>query len=210
MEITSVIPNKKKKMLSVYIDGHFGFSIHEDDYLSLNIYEKKEITQEEIDHIKNVVNFRTAKAVAVRYLTLKLRTEAEVASKLISDGFEREIVKKVLEELKSMGYINDELYAQKYIYDRSKLKPQSKRMLKMDLKRRGISDQIIDSVLENWQIDELSLAESLVRRKFGKYDLEDEKIMKRAYSFLHHRGFDFDTINEAINRVKNKDSSITA
>lgn len=210
LEITSVRPNKKKKMMSIYIDGHFGFSMLEDDYLSLNIYEKKEITQEEIDHIKNVVNFRSAKSAAVKYLALRLRTEAEVSSKLKSDGFESETVKRVVEELKSMGYINDEIYAQKYIYDRSKLKPQSKKLLRMDLKRKGVSDQIIDSVLGDWEIDELSLAESLIRRKFGKYDLEDEKIIRRVYSFLYHRGFDFDVIQEAIKRVKNGDSPVTA
>jgi regulatory protein len=42
------------------------------------------------------------------------------------------------------------------------------------------------------------VARNLVRKKFGKYDLKDEKIIKKAYRFLAHRGFNRDTIREVL------------
>ena len=91
MVITSIERSRKHKdKLSVFIDGKFSFTISEEDYLSLNLYEKSEITEETIEYIKNTVNFQKAKARAVRYLSLKIRTEQEVRDKLKSDGYYRE------------------------------------------------------------------------------------------------------------------------
>jgi regulatory protein len=203
MEITSVERNKRyKNRLSVYIDNNYSFSISEEDYICLNLYEKKEITQEELDNIKNNLIFRKAKSSALRYITSKLRSEKEVCTKLSQNGYTDDIIEKVVGELKSIGYINDELYAQKYIYDRSKLKPKSKKMLQFELKNRGISDEIIEGSLAEWKVDDSTLAESLIRRKFGKYNLNDEKIVRRVYAFLQHRGFSFEIINGALNKLR--------
>ncbi|NLV37480.1 MAG: regulatory protein RecX [Clostridiaceae bacterium] len=198
MEITSIEKNRKNNRLSVYIDERFAFTISEEDYLSLNLYEKKELTVETVSYIKNTLNFREAKAKAVRYLSLKLHTEQEVWKKLHDDGYEQECIEKVISELKAIGYINNKLYAQKYVFDRSKLKPLSKKMMKRELKVRGISEDIIDEVLDDWKVEDNVVAEGLLKRKFGKYDLDNEKVRKKAYMFLMHRGFSVSTIKEAL------------
>lgn len=199
MEITGAEKNRKNKdRMSIYIDDRFAFTISEEDYLSLHLYDKKEITDEELDYIKNTLNFRSAKSAAIRYLSLKLRTEKEVRQKLHGEGYDSDNVEKVVEELKTIGYINNRLYAQKYVFDRSKLKPKAKKLLKLELQSRGIPADIADEVLDDWKVDEAVVAEELVRRKFGKYDLRDEAVLKKAYMFLHHRGYDRDLIEEVV------------
>lgn len=199
MRITSAEKNKKyKDRLSIYIDGKFSFTISEEDYISLNLYENPELTEEKLDYIKNTLNFREAKSIAVRYLSMKLRTEGEVKTKLHDSGFDSECIEKVTEELKAIGYINDKLYAQKYVFDRSKLKPLSKKLMKRELLSKGISNETADEVLEDWKVEDIDVARSLIKRKFGKYDLSDQNVMKKAYTFLMHRGFSYDTIKKAI------------
>lgn len=205
MLITSVERHKKNKdKLSVYIDNQYAFSILEEDYIRLGFYEKQEIAQDEIDHIKTDINYRSAKSMAVKFLVMKLRSERDVREKLDNEGYDDEVISNVIEELKSMGYINDRMYAQKYVYDRSKLKPQSKKLLKYDLINRGIPEEITDEVLTDWEIDETAVAESLIRRKFGKYDFNDLKVQKKIYSFLQHRGFSFQQIDEALKSFQNQ------
>lgn len=202
MEITSVEKSKKNKnRLSIYLDGKFAFTISEEDYLSLNLYENPILSEETVDYIKNTLNFREAKSLAVRYLSMKIRTEREVLQRLQEEGYGIDCSERVVDELKAIGYINDKLYAQKYVFDRSKLKPLSKRMMKQELLMRGITDDIIDEVLEDWKVEDTSVAESLLKRRFGKYDLSDEKIAKKAIMFLTHRGFSYDTIREAFHNV---------
>ncbi len=199
MEITSVEKSKKKRdRLSVYIDGKFSFTISEEDYITMHLYENTQITEETVDYIKNTLNFREAKSKAVRYLSMKLRTEQEVWKKLQEDGYDHDCIEKVVNELKAIGYINNKLYAQKYVFDRSKLKPISKQMMKRELMSRGITEETADEVLEDWKVEDSVVAGSLLKRKFGKYDLQDKKILRKAYMFLMHRGFSMSAIREAL------------
>ena len=202
MEITAVEKSKKKNdMISIFVDNEFSFSVSEENFISLNLYEKKEITKSEIYYIKNTLNFRTAKAAAINFLSYKLRTDLEVVNKLKTLGFASETIDKVIDELKAIGYINNQLYTQKYVYDRSKLKPKSKRLLKMELLNKGVSAEIIDEVLSDWAIDECAIAEGLIHKKFGKYDLNDEAVYKKAYMFLKHRGYSDSTVKKAIKNL---------
>ena len=205
MKITSVEKNKKSRnklpVYSVYIDGKFSFPISEDDYISMNLYENSELTEDKVDYIKNTLNFRRAKSAAVKYLSARLRTENEVRTKLRNEGYDAACEDRVVEELKAIGYINNKLYAQKYVYDRSKLKPLSKRLMKYELLNRGIPEEIADEVLSDWKVEDINVAGSLLKRKFGKYDLSDDKTARKAYMFLMHRGFSNETIREAINSV---------
>ncbi|RCX20003.1 regulatory protein [Anaerobacterium chartisolvens] len=207
MHITSIEKNSRNKdRLSVYVDESYLFSISEEDYIRLNLYEKREITQEEIDYIKTNLNFNSAKSSAIKHLALRIRTECEVRSRLEYMGYDASTVDSAVDELKSMGYLNDVLYVQKYLYDRSKLKPKSKKMLRAELQRKGIQEELIQSGLDEMEIDEAAIAVSLIKKKFGKYNLKDEKIIKRAYSFLRHRGFGFDVIEYAIASVSVENS----
>ena len=204
MKITSVEKNRKNKdKLSVYIDNQYCFTIPEEDFLRLNLYEKSEISQDEVAYIRSEVLFREAKSVAVKFLSMRLRSEGEVRKKLEDEGFDNTVIDQAIEELQSVGYINDKIYVQKYLYDRSKLKPKSKKLLKLELQSRGIREEIIDSILDEWDLDEELVAEGLVRKKFGKYDLQHEKIMRRVYMFLKHRGFSYELANRIIQKMIN-------
>lgn len=202
MEITSAERNKKNKnRLSICVDGKFAFTISEEDYISMNLYENPVLTEEKMDYIKNTLNFREAKSLAVRYLSMKIRTEKEVLKKLQDEGYGNVCAEQVVDELKAIGYINNKLYAQKYVFDRSKLKPLSKKLMKQELLIRGISEEIAEEVLDDWKVEDVSVAESLLKRKFGKYDMNDVTIMKKAYMFLSHRGFSYDTFREAYRNI---------
>lgn len=207
MKITSIERNKKNRdMLSVYIDGKFAFTISESNFLSMNLYDDLVLSEEKIDYIKNTLNFLEAKDKAIRFLTMKLRTEKEVRDKLRESGYDNNCIEMVINELKAIGYINNKLYAQKYIYDRAKLKPQSKKMMKRQLLLKGISEDIADEVLKDWKVDDLTVARSLVKRKFGKYEMSDEKVRRKAQSFLIYRGFSTGTIKEALRDLAEDES----
>jgi regulatory protein len=202
MGITSVEKNKKNKgRMSIYIDGRYSLTISEDDYLSMHLYDRFEISDEEIDYIKNTLNFQASKSKAVNYLSYKMRTEKEVRLKLLDEGFDSDCIDNTIEELKAIGYINNKLYAQKYVYDRSKLKPKSKKLLRLELMSRGISQEIADEVLDDWDIDESDVALSLAKKKFGKYELNDETTIRKIYMFLNHRVYNSEIIKEVIDKL---------
>ncbi|HEY9060466.1 MAG TPA: regulatory protein RecX [Pseudobacteroides sp.] len=200
MLITNI--KRDKDTVIVDIEGNYSLVISEDDYFRLNLYEKEEITKEEFDYINHKINFRNAKSMAIRFVSLKMRSEKEIYNRLRDEGFDEGTVLKVIEELTTMGYINDLLYAGKFVQDRCKLKPKSLKMLRFELRNKGISDSIIEEVLDKVDIDESAIAEGLVRKKFGKYDFNDEKIIKKVYYFLRHRGYSSEIIESVLKNFK--------
>jgi regulatory protein len=202
MLITNI--KKNKDTVIVDIEGKYSLVISEDEYFRLNLYEKDEITKEEFDYINHQISHRNAKFTAIRFVSLKLRSEKEIYNRLKDEGFDEGTIFKVIEELTAMGYINDLLYAGKFIQDRCKLKPKSLKMLRFELKNKGVSDFIIGEVLDKMDIDESAVAEGLVRKKFGKYDFNDEKIIKKVYYFLRHRGYSSEVIESVLRNFQER------
>jgi len=202
MQITSIEKDKKyNSLIKVYVNGKYSFSISEEEYFKRKFYEKKEITREEIEDIKSSVSFKNARDTALKYITLKMRCSHEIRQKLLSMGYDNVTAENVLFDLTSLGYINDTIFIRKYLYDRSKLKPKSKKLLKFELLKKGLTEDLIDDVLEEWQIDEPTLARRLVKKKYGKYDMKDEKTLRKIYNFLLHRGFSQEIINDIIKNI---------
>ena len=105
MVITSIERQaKNKKRLSVFVDGEYSFSLNEEDYMKLGLYENRRITADEIRRIKNLVNFNSAKSDAIRFVSLKIRSGKEVGEKLKRMGYEQDTADRVVDELKGMGY----------------------------------------------------------------------------------------------------------
>lgn len=203
MVITSAIKQKNNpEMIRIYIDGAYAFSMPFEEYLRMNLYERTEISQDDIEDIKERVNVKLAKQKSIRMLAAKDQSEFEIRSKLLKQGFDSEIAEIAIMQLKSMGYINDMLYTRKYISDRLKLKPKSKKALFYELKNKGIDDNIIEEALNETEVDEEQLAFRLAKKKYGKYNVNESEIQRRIVSFLSHRGFSYETAAEIIEQLK--------
>lgn len=208
MTITSAVKHKNNPaMIQIYIDNSYAFSIPEEEYLRMNLYEKQEITAEEIKKIQEEINVKLAKQRAIRMLATRDRTEYEVKTRLIQLGFDEISAEGAVLQLKSIGYINDRLFASKYISDRLKLKPQSKKALVYELEKKGIAPDVIAEVMNEFEVDESLIAYRLAKRKYGKYDLTEPKIQRRIVSFLAHKGFSYGIIKSTLEQMfedKNK------
>lgn len=198
MVITSIEPIKDKKMLKIFIDNVYAFSMPQSEYSKNPLQENQEITEEEIAKIRQNILVRSARESAVRFLLSRDRSEAEVINKLIYKGFDKDVAKDAAQALKAIGYIDDDRFARRYIAERIRLKSLSKKALRLELKRKGIADEIIDEALSELEIEEEEVALRAARKKFGKYDIRDEKIQLKIMRFLCHRGFSIETGKKVI------------
>ncbi|NMA67336.1 MAG: regulatory protein RecX [Clostridiaceae bacterium] len=198
MVITSIEHVKDKKMLRIFIDDMYAFSIPHNEYLQNPLSENEEITEEQVKYIRENVLVRAARERAVRFLYSRDRSEEEVINKLIFKGFDKDVAKNAAQSLKAIGYIDDNRYARRYLTERIRLKSLSKKALQMELKRKGISDEIIDEALSEFEIEDEEVAYRAAKKKFSKYDIEDKKVQLRIMRFLAHRGFSTETVRKVI------------
>lgn len=205
MTVTRIEQQKKNKSrYSVYIDGEFAFGLIMEDILYFKLKEGEEIPTATYEYIMDTTLYIKAQDAAIRYLGYKMRTEKEIAVKLREYEYPEDIIWRVTEFLKKYEYVNDEEYCRKYIKETMKLRPKGKFLIKMELKERGIKEEVIDEALEEAEIDEQPLAEALLERKYEDFANMDRKELSRVYGFLQRKGFSYGVIKAAVASLAEK------
>jgi regulatory protein len=147
-------------------------------------------------------------ASAYYFLNYRPRSEKEVRDKLRDKKATPDIIEKIIAKLKEQRFLNDKTFSQLWIESHMKSKPKSKFVLRMELKKKGISEEIIESVMQNSESriqNDLEVAKDLVERKIKKYKgLERQKIYQKLGGFLVRRGFNWEVSKKAIDDALDK------
>ncbi|MGE4283826.1 MAG: RecX family transcriptional regulator [Clostridia bacterium] len=202
MVITHTEVQKKNQCrVSVFIDGRYAFGIDEEDWFKLNLYVGQEITEQEIDRINEQCNYSKAKKLAVKYILYKKRTSFEVHQKLEQSGFDAYIAERVIEEMERLAYIDDRDYVCKYIKYAVTFKKYGQYRIRLELQQKGIDEKIISAQLDEFELDERSVLEPLVRKKIASYTCNDEKSLNNIKNYFIRKGYPFEMINQVINDI---------
>ena len=100
--------------------------------------------------------------------------------------FSNEIIQRLLDK----NYLDDYRFAEWYVENRFVKKGVSKKRLKMELIKKGVTREIIDEVIDG-RDDEEELRK-MIARKRAKYD--DEKLL----AYLGRQGFSYDLIKQVL------------
>ena len=140
--------------------------------------------------------------LAYRYLTIRNRSEKEIRDYLASKKASQEVIDRIVTSLIEKKFLNDEEFARLWIRQRARLKPKGKALLKIELRQKGISDEIITTVLSEIQEDipdELEQAKRLISRKMQQLAGKPrQETYAKVGAFLARRGFSWEVSKKAI------------
>ena len=159
---------------------------------------------------------RAADPAAAREAALKLlertrRTRADLARRLRDKGYEEPVVEQVLERLAGVGLIDDVEYARAFLAGRWGRRAAGWRVLEQDLRKRGVGREDIASARARFEeaqgpADEVRLARRVAEQAERRYARLDPRIRRqRLYALLARRGFDGDTIVQALREQATSD-----
>jgi regulatory protein len=141
---------------------------------------------------------------AIRFLSFRPRSEKELSDYLKKKECDPLISKRITESLKRDKFLNDQEFVRWWVEQRTILKPKASRVIKFELKQKGISKELIDEFFESEESSTsdftkaLNLAEKKMVR-LGKIE-DKRKVYEKLGRFLASKGFDWDTIKEVIDR----------
>ncbi len=148
--------------------------------------------------------------IALRFLSFRSRSEKEVRDNLLKKDASYEIIEQIISWLLDHKFIDDEEFARRFIEQRIKLRPRGMRVIKMELKQKGISQEVIEEITaknEGEDDNELAMARRIVEKKIMKYKgLEKKDIYQKLGAHLASKGFNWDTIKESIDEYLTKDN----
>lgn len=202
MLITKLEYQKKNKdRVSVYVDGKFAVGLCANDVIKLGIYNGQEINEQQLQKIIFESEFGKLFNSAVNFLSYRPRSEWEVRFKLERKNDKNE-VDAVIDKLKTLGQIDDEAFCRWFIDQRTTFKQKGERAIKYELARKGISKDTVSKVFDDNPISDLQLALKAVDKKFRKQPGDKERIQR----FLASRGFNWDVIEEVLEKSYNDKS----
>lgn len=135
---------------------------------------------------------------ALRFLTIRIRSIKEIKDYLIKKGFTDKTIDEAINRLLELKFLNDEEFGAQWIESRQKHKGKSKFVLKTELKLKGLSDELIQKLLEQTQSD-LETAKVFFERKKGKLThLSKEEFEKKITGILQRKGFSWNIISKLL------------
>ncbi len=187
--------------VSVYLDGAYGFGLDEEVLFRNPIHEGDSLSESFIDEVLLFDERVRAKAKALRLLSHRALAVDELRQKLLDRDFSERTTERILADLVRVGLLNDESYATAFVHARMSQRPSSKRLLEIELKRKGIGEKEAERIVEGayGPESESQVAEMLFRKKMESLKGEDpRKARKKAVEFLFRRGFDWELIRSAM------------
>jgi len=145
---------------------------------------------------------------ALEFLSYRTRSEKEVREKLKLKQAEPQVIEKVISKLKEKRFINDEEFARQWIENRERFKPRSLRLIRLELRQKGIEGEILERVVRDLEFNsesELEQAKRLVEKRIDKVrGLPKQEIYQKLGRFLASKGFNWDTVKKAIDGILEK------
>jgi regulatory protein len=148
---------------------------------------------------------KRAKNSAYRYLTIRPRSNKELADKLHDKKFSDPVIAAVLEHVTRLGYLDDGKFAAQWAASRIRSRGFGKRRLEQELRIKGISRDIIKETLTT--LFEES-AESDIARKEAEKKLrtltrfEPQVRRRRLAGFLERKGFSSEIIRTILRTMR--------
>ena len=190
-KITAIETQKKNpNRVNIYLDDQFAFGLSR--IVAAWLQPQQILTEEKITALQTEDAREVAIQLALRFLGYRARSKQEVSANLEKHEIPDDVIQFTLERLQNNNLLNDQEFASNWVENRNTFRPRSRRMLAIELRRKGLDDDIVQEALSK-NIDENTLAMDAARKYVRKVNhLEWQDFRQKLGGFLGRRGFSYD------------------
>lgn len=137
----------------------------------------------------------------LKFLTFRPRSELEIKTYLQKKEIKEELKEKIWAKLMDLNLINDKDFTAWWIEQRSGRRPKGRNILVMELKQKGVAEEIVEELLKESRKpdNEVQLAEKIVLKLLPKLkDLPFWEAKRKLYEALARRGFSYSIVEDVI------------
>jgi regulatory protein len=146
---------------------------------------------------------KQATITCLRLLAASPKSARELRKKLEGKGYSSGIIDQALSDLRAQGVLDDTKYAKDLAARLTLGKCAGRHKIAFELKRHGISKKISEELLGALSNeDEAERALEQARLKWAGWSrLDPQKRKKRLYDFLIRKGFDFQIVQDILQKL---------
>ncbi len=202
-------PGKGEK-IHLSLDGEYIATVNADYWFTCGIKSGSEVTPEQLEELLTESARRKMMNKALDLLSMRDYSRRELSDKLVTKAWEKKEQKDmdlgslkqeasdICDRLEELGLLNEERFARSYVDELIRRKHLSKSGLKTALIQKGVQRDIIETVLEEVDVDPVEQIRELLATKFKNRDLSDEKQKTRTVNALLRLGYRYNEIHAAM------------
>ena len=158
-----------------------------------------DLTEEQLNTLLATSQYNRARERALYLLGLRDYACKELEQKLYTEATP-EVAAAVVERLREVGLLDDERYAARLARSLSEIKHYPRRRIEQELRHRGISGVLIQTVLSELEGEDYEQALALLQKKYYN-KLNDPDSRRRVIAALARRGFSYGSIRRAMDEM---------
>lgn len=205
MKLITQVEELSSSRSRVYLDYEFAFVLYKGELRRYHIKKNAMLSEEDYEIIMTQILPKRAKLRAMHLLKAREYTQKQLEDKLKQQYYPAGIIQTAVDYVKSYRYIDDERYARDYIT--GQLEKRSRRRIEEDLAGRGISRELVHSILEEIEPDKLQQAETerieeLLRKK--RYDPEEMSYeeKQKIMAYICRKGYAPETVRRVMKETE--------
>lgn len=192
------VQKRNKQRVSVFLDGAFAFG------LPRPVAEKLRIGQElddaKLAEIHGEATIEAAKQSAMRFISYRPRSSAEIRRNLHKKEYEPAIIEQTVAWLEKVNMVDDSAFARYWVEQRETFKPRSHYALRQELQQKGVARELIDEVLS--AVDEEASARRAAETRANRWQhLPEDQFRAKIGRFLQSRGFGYGIIRQVTDEL---------
>ena len=185
---------------SIFIDGRYSFSLGSQKFLELKLAKGQQKDQRRLSILKKEAINDKLYSQTLRYCSIRLHSQKEIEAYLQRKQTDPKIHREIIDRLNKIGLVNDLAFSKAWVNNRRR-RFFSQRRIIQELRKKGVSNEIIASSISDDESDDSVTISELIRKKrqLAKYAYDDLKLMR----YLSQQGYNYENIKKA---VKNKNN----
>ncbi len=183
---------KLKEKYRIILDNGTILDLYEDVIVKYGLFNKKQLDIDILNEIEKDNIYQDAYNMALKYITVRLRSVYEIQRYLKNKKIQDEIIDSVVERLKKNNYLNDLSFTKAFVKDKLNFTSMGKFKIINELKNLKVDSDIINEVIG--ELDEEVWLERI--EKFSSKYLNNqnkktlEKLKNKLYNYLVNLGYD--------------------
>lgn len=193
--------------VNVFIDGTFALGVSLNTLAREGLYVGHVLDATHWDRLEMSERADRALYAAMRQLSTRPRSMAEIRDYLGRKGYPPEVIDATVDRLVDLGMLDDAAFARFWVENRRTFRPRGALALRNELRRKGVERDTIEATLTEEAAeadnDEGRSALALARTALRKYaDAPDKPTFQRRLGgYLQRRGFTVSTIMPILDQL---------
>ena len=180
----------------IFIDSEYRLTVDAEYWYLSEYHLLKDIDEETYEKMESDIEKRRAFKKAASLSASRLHSKYEVYQKLIRN-FSKGASEYAADKCEEIGLVNDRDFAEAYAKELQQRKGMGVSRIKLEMRRKGISSDVVEDVLESFDCDETQQIKDLIERKYFRR-LSDEKGRRSVFNALVRLGYSYGDAKRAI------------